>query len=293
MPAATLARVARAPAKVNLALHVIGRRADGYHDLDSLVAFAGAGDTLALEPDTATTLTVTGPTAGAAGPDADNLVLKAIALLRDAIPDLQAGRFHLVKRLPVAAGIGGGSSDAAAALRLVAALNGVDPADPRVRAAARSTGADVPVCLFPCARLMQGAGEVVGPRLRLPPLFAVLVNPGVPVATPPVFARLGLIPGQGFGTPLPPLQPAPGHDELLAWLAATRNDLQPPAIAVAPVVADVLAALQATPGCRLARMSGSGATCFGIYDDCAAAAAAARLVRACAPHWWVKSTLLR
>ena len=293
MPAAPLARVARAPAKVNLALHVTGRRADGYHALDSLVAFAGTGDTLTLEPDAVTTLSVTGPTAGAAGPDADNLVLKAVALLRDAVPDFQAGRFHLVKRLPVAAGIGGGSSDAAAALRLVAALNGVDPADPQVRAAARATGADVPVCLFPCARLMQGAGEVVGPPLRLPPLFAVLVNPGVPVPTPPVFARLGLTPGQGFGTALPPLQPAPGRDELLEWLAATRNDLQPPAIAVAPVVADVIAALLATPGCRLARMSGSGATCFAIYDDCAAAAEAARLVRAGAPHWWVRSTLLR
>ena len=293
MSAETLARVARAPAKVNLALHVTGRRADGYHDLDSLVAFAGAADTLTLEPDTATTLTVTGPTADAAGPDGDNLVLRAVALLREAIPDLHAGRFHLVKRLPVAAGIGGGSSDAAAALRLVAALNGIDPSDPRMRAAARATGADVPVCLFPCSRLMQGAGETVGPPLRLPSLFAVLVNPGVPVATPPVFARLGLTPGQGFGTPLPPLPQAPGRDVLLAWLAATRNDLQPPALSVAPVVADVLAALQATPGCRLARMSGSGATCFGIYDDCAAAAVAARLVRAGAPHWWVKSTLLR
>lgn len=293
MPATTLARVARAPAKVNLALHVTGRRQDGYHDLDSLVVFAGAGDTLTLEPDTATTLTVTGPTAGAAGPDADNLVLKAVGLLREAMPDLHAGRFHLVKRLPVAAGIGGGSSDAAAALRLVAALNGIDPSDPRVRAAARATGADVPVCLFPCARLMQGAGETVGPPLRLPPLFAVLVNPGVPVATPPVFARLGLAPGQAFGTPLPALPQAPDRDALLEWLVSTRNDLQPPAIAVAPVVADVLAALQATPGCRIARMSGSGATCFAIYDDCAAAAVAARLVRAGAPHWWVKSTLLR
>jgi 4-diphosphocytidyl-2-C-methyl-D-erythritol kinase len=293
MPAPTLARVARAPAKVNLALHVTGRRADGYHDLDSLVAFAGTGDTLALEPDDVTSLSVTGPTAGAAGPDADNLVLKAVALLRDAVPGLQAGRFHLVKRLPVAAGIGGGSSDAAAALRLVATLNGLDPADPRVRAAARATGADVPVCLFPCARLMQGAGETVGPPLRLPPLFAVLVNPGVPVPTPPVFASLGLARGQAFGTPLPPLPPAPGREALLAWLKATRNDLQPPAVSVAPVVAEVVAALDATPGCRLARMSGSGATCFGLYDDCAAAAAAARLVRAGAPHWWVRSTLLR
>ena len=113
------------------------------------------------------------------------------------------------------------------------------------------------------------------------------------MATPPVFARLGLTPGQAFGTPLPPLPLAPDREALLAWLATTRNDLQPPALSVAPVVADVLAALQATPGCRLARMSGSGATCFGLYDDCAAAAAAARLVRAGAPHWWVRSTLLR
>ena len=121
----------------------------------------------------------------------------------------------------------------------------------------------------------------------------MLVNPGVPVATPPVCASLGLARGQAFGTPLPPLPPAPGREALLAWLKATRNDLQPPAVSVAPVVAEVVAALDATPGCRLARMSGSGATCFGLYDDCAAAAAAARLVRAGAPHWWVRSTLLR
>ncbi|HEX2553958.1 MAG TPA: 4-(cytidine 5'-diphospho)-2-C-methyl-D-erythritol kinase [Microvirga sp.] len=284
----------RAPAKINLTLHVRGRRPDGYHELESLVAFAGTGDSLALEPGDALSLHVEGPTAGLAGADADNLVLKAARLLAEAVPGLKVGAFRLVKRLPVAAGIGGGSSDAAAALRLLARLNGLPLAHRALREAARRTGADVPVCLEPRARMMRGVGEALGPDLRLPPLFAVLVNPRVPVETPRVFKALGLAPGETLpGAPHPAVAAGAAAPEILAALGAGRNDLEPPARAVEPVVADALAALGRTPGCRLARMSGSGATCFALYDDCTAAAAAAGALRRAYPGWWVKATSLR
>ena len=164
MPAGSAAaerRRWRAPAKVNLTLHVLGRREDGYHDLDSIVAFAGVCDWLEFEPGEALALEVAGPTAGLAGPDADNLVLRAALALEQRVSGLKLGRFRLIKALPVAAGLGGGSSDAAAALRALAHLNGLDISDPRVKGAAEATGADVPVCLEPAARFMRGAGERV------------------------------------------------------------------------------------------------------------------------------------
>ena len=188
----------RAPAKINLTLHVLGRRADGYHDLESLVAFAGTGDDLRLEPGRSLALTVSGPTAPLAGSDADNLVLKAARLLAERVEGLKLGTFHLTKRLPVAAGIGGGSSDAAAACGSSPASTACRCRIRRCVEAARLTGADVPVCLEPRARMMRGAGEELGPALRLPRLFAVLVNPRVPVETPAVFKALGLQPGQGL-----------------------------------------------------------------------------------------------
>ncbi|HEV2564405.1 MAG TPA: 4-(cytidine 5'-diphospho)-2-C-methyl-D-erythritol kinase [Microvirga sp.] len=280
----------RAPAKINLTLHVLGRRPDGYHELESLVAFAGTGDDLQLEPGAGLSLRVSGPTASLAGSSADNLVLKAAGLLADRVEGLQLGTFHLVKRLPVAAGIGGGSSDAAAALRLLARLNGLPLSHPAIRAAARLTGADVPVCLEPRARMMRGIGEELGALLNLPRLFAVLVNPRVPVETPAVFKALGLQPGQSMAGAT---HPSVERNGLINTLKMARNDLEPPALQVQPLIGEALALLQETSGCRLARMSGSGATVFGIYDDCEIAAEAAKVIRRTRPEWWVKATSLR
>jgi 4-diphosphocytidyl-2-C-methyl-D-erythritol kinase len=284
----------RAPAKVNLTLQVRERRLDGWHDLFSLVAFAGLSDLLTLDPEEPFGLDVSGPTASAAGPVDDNLVLKSARALAARMPGLRTGRFRLLKRLPVAAGIGGGSSDAAAALRLLARLNGLPADHPALAEAAAQTGADIPVCLVPRLRMMEGRGERVGPPLGAPTLFAVLVNPGVATPTPAVFAALGLSPGEQGPSPEAG-SPGPLTDAaaLVAAIAAGRNDLEVAAIRVAPVIADVLAALSATPGCALARMSGSGATCFALYPDCHAAARAARHLRARHPGWWIAPTLLR
>ncbi len=284
----------RARAKVNLDLRVLGRRADGYHELESLVAFAGVGDTLSLDPGAPLSLTLAGPRAEGLSADDGNLVLRAARALAAARPGLHVGRFHLVKRLPVASGIGGGSADAAAALRLLARLNGIAASDPVLREVAASVGADVPVCLDSRARLMAGIGEKLGPVLKLPPLFAVLVNPGVGVETVAVFRALGLKAGEvvsearaaRFATPA-------SAAELLGYLETTSNDLAAPAQRVAPVIDAVLERLVGAPGCRLARMSGSGATCFALFDDCVASAAAAKALQREQPGWWVKPTLLR
>jgi 4-diphosphocytidyl-2-C-methyl-D-erythritol kinase len=282
----------RAPAKINLTLHVLGRRADGYHELESLVAFAGTGDDIRLEPGPSLGLTVIGPTASLVGNDADNLVLKAARLLAERVESLRLGIFHLTKRLPVAAGIGGGSSDAAAALRLLSRLNDLPLSHPGVQQAARLTGADVPVCLEPRARMMRGAGEQVGPALRLPLLFTVLVNPRVPVETPAVFKALGLQAGQilnGAGHP----EIEASSESLMDTLKRAHNDLEPAARGLQPVIGEVLARIAETKGCRLARMSGSGATVFGLYDDCKVAAEAAKHISRERPDWWVKATSLR
>lgn len=284
----------RAPAKINLTLHVLGRRPeDGYHVLESLVAFAGVADTLTLDPGEGLSLAVSGPTAGPAGPLDDNLVLRAARHLAAALPGLRTGAFHLDKHLPVAAGIGGGSSDAAAALRLLAQANGLPLDHPALTAAARATGADVPVCLDPRARMMRGAGEHLGPPLELEPLPAVLINPGVPVSTAPVFKALGLAVGQRLdGADHPAVEAGLSADGVLAAIAPARNDLEPPALTVAPVIGEALALLREQAGCRLARMSGSGATVFAVFGDDAAAEAAARALRPARPDWWVESTRL-
>jgi 4-diphosphocytidyl-2-C-methyl-D-erythritol kinase len=285
---------ARAGAKINLTLHVLGRRADGYHSLESLVAFAGIGDTLQLTPGAPLALAVDGPNAALAGENDKNLVLKAARLLAERVNGLQLGAFHLTKRLPVAAGIGGGSSDAAAALRLLARLNGLKLTDPAIFEAARRTGADVSVCLDPRTRMMRGVGDELGPKLRLPRLPAVLVNPGVAVETPAVFRALGLPVGQRHaGPPHPDIAAAGSFEALVERLRGARNDLEGPAIAVAPVIEDALGALSATRGCRLARMSGSGGTVFGIYEDSDVARAAARTLRTSHHGWWVRATSLR
>lgn len=283
----------RAPAKINLTLHVLGRREDGYHELESLVVFAGTGDDLRLDPGDSLALEVEGPTAVFAGSDADNLVLKAARLLSESVQGLRAGTFHLTKRLPVAAGIGGGSSDAAAALRLLARLNGLPLSHPAVTEAARLTGADVPVCLDPRARMMYGAGEKLGPALPLPRLFAVLVNPRVPVETPAVFKALGLQPGQSLDRAVHPSMDLVSEASLIDLLRAARNDLEPPSRRLQPMIGEALGLLDETKGCRLARMSGSGATVFGLYDDRAGAAEAAKQVQRLRPDWWVKATGLK
>ncbi|PTM38984.1 4-(cytidine 5'-diphospho)-2-C-methyl-D-erythritol kinase [Bosea sp. 124] len=284
----------RARAKVNLTLRVHGRRTDGYHELESLVAFAGIGDALSLQPGPDLALTIGGPQGAGLPVDDANLILRAARTLAAEVAGLRSGRFHLIKRLPVASGIGGGSADAAAALRLLARLNGLPPDDPRLYRSAAQIGADVPVCLDSRTRIMAGIGERLGPPLTLPPLFALLVNPGVPVETAAVFTALGLQAGQAApGAGSPALAPSETTAGLIAALAESGNDLEAPAREVAPVVGTVLAALCALPGCRLARMSGSGATCFAIFDDCRASAAAGRALARLQPGWWVKATLLR
>jgi 4-diphosphocytidyl-2-C-methyl-D-erythritol kinase len=282
-----------APAKVNLTLRVTGRRADGYHELESLVAFARVADRVGFAPGEALALDVAGPFAAAAGELADNLVLKAARELARRAPALALGRFSLTKELPVAAGLGGGSADAAAALRLLARANALALDDARLADAARATGADVPVCLDAKARVMRGIGEVLSPPLDLPPLPAVLVNPGVPLSTKDVFAAFARAGERMPGAPFDAAAVSGAAVETaLAVLAGGANDLEAAAVALAPAVAQALAALAATPGCRLARMSGSGATCFGLYPSEAAAAAAVGAITDAHPLWWVRATLL-
>ncbi len=289
--------VERAPAKINLTLHVVGRRDDGWHELESLVAFTRGGDTLSLAPADAPgwppSLVVEGPTAPASGDVANNLVMRVTRALAAEVEGLRVGAFHLLKRLPVAAGIGGGSSDAAAALRLLARLNDLSLDDPRVMAAARATGADVPVCLAARARMMSGVGERLGPPLALPPLPALVVNPGVPLETRLVFERMNLSPGWRNAAGAHPLvADGQGPDALLATLKRGRNDMEDAACVLAPVVSSVLAVLGAAPGCRVARMSGSGATCFGLFADCKAVARARKAILRAHPGWWVKAAML-
>ncbi len=281
-----------APAKVNLTLRILGKRADGYHDLESLVAFAGLADEVTLTLDGELGLDIDGPTAAAAGDVADNLVLRAARELVGRTDGLRLGRFALTKRIPVAAGLGGGSSDAAAALRLVMRVNGIARDNARVIEAARATGADVPVCLDPRPRVMRGIGDVLSAPLDLPPLPAVLVNPGVPVPTRDVFGKLGLVPGEKRGA-ASEIDAGRLKDRaaLLAWLESQPNDLEAPAIAIQPVIAQVLGAIERQSDCLLSRMSGSGATCFGLFETQSAAAAAAQALASAHPTWWVAPTI--
>jgi 4-diphosphocytidyl-2-C-methyl-D-erythritol kinase len=283
----------RAPAKINLTLHVLGRRADGWHMLESLVALSRGGDTLSLIEGEPLSLSVEGPGAAASGSIGDNLVLRAARHFAQIYPGAKLGAFHLVKRLPVAAGLGGGSSDAAAALRLLARANAVSLGDAGVIDAARATGADVPVCLMGRARMMRGVGDELGPLLALPPLIGLLVNPGEPVATKEVFSLMKIAPGAatGFGGH-PKLCPGMAADALIAALRNGRNDMEAAACLLAPVISDVLSVLAAAPGCSLARMTGSGATCFGLFKDCRTAARAKKAILRAHPLWWAKTCVL-
>ena len=291
-PAATAdtIRVAAA-AKINLYLHVVGRRPNGYHELDSLVMFASVGDEIivrpAADPDCKTpTLTLEGPFASAlAGePPDSNLVVRAALALADSLNRPAAVELTVVKNLPVASGIGGGSADAAACLRGLMRLWQTEPEPERLLELAAGLGADIPVCLARRASYFGGIGELLAPAPTLPTVDAVLVNPGIALPTPAVFrARRGPF------SPAARFTEAPADAEALAAVLGERNnDLTAPALAVEPRIGGVLGAIAVTSNCLMARLSGSGATCFGLYPDPAAAdAAAGRLIRN-HPDWWVK-----
>lgn len=265
-----------APAKVNLHLRVTGRRDDGYHLLDSVVVFAGVGDEVGASPGGDLTLSIGGPEAGSLVDEADNLVLRAARALAAATGVAPGAALTLAKNLPVASGIGGGSADAAAALRVLAAMW---RADSDLAPIALKLGADVPVCLARRPARMRGVGEVVTEVATLPRCGLLLANPRQALATPAVFRARA----PGFSAPVdPPARFADAHD-LAAWLRPLGNDLEAAAISLCPAVAEVLAAVGAQPGCLLARMSGSGATCFGLFGTEAEAARAAAALPA---GWW-------
>lgn len=266
-------------AKVNLYLHVVGRRADGYHLLDSLAVFPGAGDVLCATPASSLSLQVTGLHGPGLDAGQDNLVLRAARALAAAFPVHAGASIVLDKRLPIASGIGGGSADAAATLRLLAGLWKLPVTPDRLRVIAASLGADVPVCVGSRPARMQGVGEVLVPAPALPDCGMVLVNPGMAVSTPEVFrGRMG-----AFSEVARLPRAWPDARSMAADLAELRNDLEPPAIALCPAIGAVLEWLRRQPGCLLARMSGSGATCFGVFPD--AATAAANIAHAPA-SWW-------
>ncbi|SDI87113.1 4-(cytidine 5'-diphospho)-2-C-methyl-D-erythritol kinase [Aliiruegeria lutimaris] len=270
-----------APAKVNLTLHVTGRREDGYHLLDSMVVFADTGDRILVEDSEACAFAVTGPRAAGIPTDASNLVLKAAALM-----GAPRATITLDKHLPAASGIGGGSADAAACLRALARL--LRRPLPDFEAVAR-LGADIPACLEGRSVRMRGIGERLEPIDSLPPLPAVLVNPGVEVSTPEVFRRLSRRDNPEMSE-IPCNMDTP--ERIAGWLKTQRNDLEGPAREIAPEIGEVLDLLGARPDCLLARMSGSGATCFGLYPSAAAAKRAAAEISGLRPGWWVRPTLL-
>lgn len=284
---------ARARAKINLYLHVRGRRDDGYHELESLVAFAAEGDELTFTPGGGLSLTVAGVAADAIGDPSNNLVTRAAEALSRRVDGLVLGHFHLLKNLPVASGIGGGSSDAAAALRLLAQANGIPPDSPVLHEIAATLGADVPVCLVQATRIMRGTGTDLAPPILIEPIPALLVNPGVPVETSSVFGALGLKPGEKHDASSQQyLEMKPDPMSIIAFLKSSRNDLMPPALRVAPVIGEVLYAVGTAQGCLLARMSGSGATVFGLFASQAEAQMAAGEIGAVNPAWWVRATTI-
>jgi 4-diphosphocytidyl-2-C-methyl-D-erythritol kinase len=280
-----------ASAKLNLALHVTGRRADGYHSLEMLVAFADLADELEAAPAARDTLTITGPFAAALGNSESNLVLKALAAFRARWPGaLPAGlSLRLHKNLPVAAGLGGGSADAAAALRLFVRMGQGSFPFADLLAIATTLGADVPMCLYSLPAEVRGLGEIVLPLNQFPAAHVVLVNPLVPVVTADVFRRLARRDNPGLPPRVDPLaRPA----QLGLWLGETRNDLEPPAIALVPAIADIKRHLAAIDGCILARMSGSGGTVFGLFGSSAQAHQAAHDLRMLWPDYWVAAAPL-
>lgn len=276
--------VETAYAKVNLALHVRERRADGYHALESLFVFAKDGDRLSgcLDDGAGISLTLDGPFGAALGSGADNLVMKAARLLQERIGEERGALLKLTKNLPVASGIGGGSADAAAALRLLNRLWDARLSNVELERIGLELGSDVPACISSVTQMVRGRGEVLESRhvARLSGMPMLLVNPGIGISTGSVFGRWD---GNDRGG----LVAASTLDELVV---DARNDLEVPAIALAPIVADVLYLLRDQPGVGLARMSGSGATCFALFDDADRRAAAARVISVEQPCWWVLET---
>ncbi|QIE55780.1 4-(cytidine 5'-diphospho)-2-C-methyl-D-erythritol kinase [Pikeienuella piscinae] len=271
-----------ARAKVNLFLHVVGRRADGYHELESLAVFPGIGDLVRAVPAPRLTLDIEGPFAEGLSAGEDNLVLRAASALGAATPGRPAAALRLVKRLPVAAGLGGGSADSGAVLRVLARIWPDAPVAALPEIAAR-LGADAPVCLASEPALMAGAGERLTPAPGFRGFWVVLVNPMQPLSTAEVFAGLEQRERPDM-TPPPDLA---DFDALTGWLAGLRNDLEEPARRLRPTIGEALAALSSAPACRLARMSGSGATCFGMFETGAQAAVAAKQIGAARRGWWV------
>jgi 4-diphosphocytidyl-2-C-methyl-D-erythritol kinase len=281
--------IERARAKVNLTLKVRGRRSDGYHEIESLVAFADVHDRITLEPGAAGGLEVAGPWARHIV--GENLLARTVALLREADPALRIGTVHLEKSLPVAAGLGGGSADAAALLRAVRRANSERaPSVPWLEIAAR-LGSDVPVCFLDRPALIWGRGERTAALPSLPAMPAVLANPRKPLPTGQVFAALG----SGPAAIVAQSPAAPAISELSAALDCMRalgNDLEPVAIGFMPEIEEIKAALAAQPGCRLVAMSGSGPTCFAVFSTPGDAGQAAARVASAEPGWWVASTTL-
>jgi 4-diphosphocytidyl-2-C-methyl-D-erythritol kinase len=282
----------RAPAKVNLFLHVGPLEADGYHPLASLVAFADVGDHLTVEPAERLSLAVCGPFAGAIDGESDNLVLRAMRALGASAGIGEPGlRIILDKQLPVAAGLGGGSSDAGAALKLARDTLGLPLDDAALAEIAAGIGADGPMCLHARAAWAEGRGDVLSFETGLPQLPALLVNPGVASSTGAVYRAFDERVTGAADRPGPPSAWDPAS--IIAWLAAQRNDLQAPAVSLAPAIGEALAATADLPGACLTRMSGSGATVFALFDTAAAAGAAGAALSARRPGWWVRPTVLR
>lgn len=277
-----------APAKVNLFLHVGPPTADGYHPICSLMVFADVGDHVSMELGEGR-LTAAGPFAGGLGRESDNLIIRAVrAFVADLGRPMAELSFGLDKRLPIASGLGGGSSDAGAALRLIRDVFAPQVDDARLEAVAARLGADGAACLWGRPVLAQGRGERLTPAPGLPALHAVLVNPGVPVSTPEVYRRLDA--AGAFGDVEPPVMPDAfeSPQEVAAWLATQGNDLEASAVAVAPEIGTVLDTLRDEPEVLLARVSGSGGTCFALCGDDIAAETLAERIEAMAPHWWVE-----
>jgi 4-diphosphocytidyl-2-C-methyl-D-erythritol kinase len=276
-----------APAKINLALHVVGRRADGYHLIESLSVFTRFGDRIAIEPAPSDRFAVTGPGAAAVPLDGGNLVIAARDRLRAAAHSscCPPTSIRLEKNLPVASGIGGGSSDAAATLSGLRHAWGLAMSDEALAELGLGLGADVPMCLAGRPLVATGIGERIEALRGFPALHLVLVNPGVPVATPDVFKALASHDSPG----LPPMPAQPSQRGIIEWLHLTRNDLQAPASSIAPEIAQAMISLRAA-GSQFARMSGSGATCFGLFEDAARAAQAAAQIRRRQPGWFVVAT---
>ena len=279
--------VERAWAKINLTLSVTGRRDDGYHTLESLVLFArDVHDELMVLPGADLALTVAGATAAEAGEPQDNLVLTAVRAVQNRRESVRTGAFFLKKTVPVAAGLGGGSADAAAALRLLARLNDWAQDDAVLVAAAHATGADVAVCLSSRACVMRGIGDQVGPALDVAVPQVLLVNPRRYCATPAVFQALALPAGKSTHAPM-----RSDADIVAGWMTLA-NDLQPAATAMVPEIATILAVLNGMEGCICTRMSGSGATCFGVFVDAETCAAAQAEMQRRHPEWWSARTAL-